>query len=347
LDVSQDAEQAVTAVQNFLTAYNDVLTWIQTRLTEKAVDESKKATLDSDDFRMRWGVLNGSALLRNTKDGLRYRTSRIYAVPFTQRSSSKAIYGAMSQNGIVNPGTFTVTVGTRTLSVAVDPADTLTDIAAKINSPTVNGGEKNPLIVDATENGVTRTTVYAKAVVENGKIRIEAGTDEPVSLSGNAILTALGLNYQYTTLSQIGIKLSSDGTIKTQGQTGELEFDTSVFMTALENNADDVSMVMTNFASEMQTYMDDLLKSSQKEIATGVTAAQGAVAREINAIDSEIQSIDKYLTEFDKRLQNKQEALFKQFSAAETSLAKLIQQANWLASVTAQLSSSGTSSASA
>jgi flagellar capping protein FliD len=89
-----------------------------------------------------------------------------------------------------------------------------------------------------------------------------------------------------------------------------------------------------------------MVKSSQKEVATGITTTQGAVVREKNAIDTEVASINKYLEEFQRRLDAKQASLERQFSAAETSLAKLIEQANWLSTVTAQLAatSSGTSS---
>ncbi|MDR3230943.1 MAG: flagellar filament capping protein FliD, partial [Synergistaceae bacterium] len=184
----------------------------------------------------------------------------------------------------------------------------------------------------------------AKASVVENKLVVSAGTAELVSLGGStSILSALGINYEYMSLSQIGIKLPSMGEMTTQGQTGELDFDTSVFMAALENNADDVAMLMTNFAGQMQTYMDDMIKSAQKEVYSGVTAAQGAVMREINAIDTEIATIDKYLEEFSRRLAAKEESLYAQFSAAEVNLSKLMQQAAWLESVTAQLQASSSS----
>jgi flagellar hook-associated protein 2 len=93
----------------------------------------------------------------------------------------------------------------------------------------------------------------------------------------------------------------------------------------------------------MQTFVDNMIKSSQKEIASGVTSAQGSVIREMNAIDTEIASIDKYLEKFEARLEAKQASLQAQFAAAEVSLSKLMQQATWLESVTAQLQSSSTS----
>ena len=53
LDVSHDVETAVKAIQSFTENYNAVMQWINTRSSEKAVDETKKATLNYDDFRMK------------------------------------------------------------------------------------------------------------------------------------------------------------------------------------------------------------------------------------------------------------------------------------------------------
>ncbi|MDR2180388.1 MAG: flagellar filament capping protein FliD [Synergistaceae bacterium] len=334
MDVSQDAEKAVTAMQTFLTAYNDILSWINTRMTEKEVDASKKATLDSDDFRMKWGLLRGNSLLRDTKNTMRRLTSQTYATGFDARASRNAIYGPMSQNSIVNPGSFTLKAGNLTATIPVRPEDTLEDIANRINSPKIDGTD-NPLYV-VTGKTVTQ---YAKASVKDNKLVLQGGVqDQKIVLGGSShVLSSLGLSYEYNALSQIGLKFASQGEMSPQGQTGELDFDSSVFMTALENNAEDVSMLVTNFAATMQTFVDNTIKASSKEIAIGVTTAQGSVMREMNAIDEEIKSIDKYLANFEKRLLAKQENLYKQFSAAEVNLSKMMQQASWLSSVTAQL----------
>ena len=339
LDVAQDAEKAVTAMQDFLTAYNDVLNWINTRISEKEVDETVKATLNNDDFRMKWGALYGNSLLRDSKNNLRRLTSQIASFPFTSRTSNKDIYGTMAHNGIVNAGSFTITVGARTATITVGPDDTLDTIAAKINSNDPQG-EASQLHYDP--DGREYPTAYAKATVEGGRLTISAGTDRQAMLGGNAVLSALGLNQDFNALSQVGLKLASSGTASTQGQSGELDFDSDAFMKALAKNADDVSSLVTGFASDMQAYLDSMIKSSQKEVATGITTAEGAVVREMNAIDEEIKSINKYLTDFENRLKTKQEGLIKQFAAAETSLAKMLQQASWLSSVTSQLQQSST-----
>jgi flagellar capping protein FliD len=341
LDVSQNAESAVAALQDFLTAYNDVLEWINVRIAEEALDATTAASVESDDYRLKWGLLRGNSLLRSTKNTMRNMTSQAFAALFTERASRSAIYGTMLQNGLSNAGVFTVTAEGRTASVTVEPGDTLSTIAAKINSPQLDG-RNNPLFYDA--NGTAYSTPLAKAAMENNKLVIKSGGSSQVSLGGStAVLSSLGLNYEYSALSQIGIKLASTGTMSDQGLSGELDFDTSVFMSALENNADDVASLVTSFAAQMQTFVSNMITSSQKEVATGVTAAQGAVIREMNAIDTEIASIDKYLETFVTRLEAKQESLRTQFAAAEVSLSKLIQQATWLESVTAQLQSSSSS----
>lgn len=335
MDVSQDAEAAVTALQNFITAYNDVMDWINVRLTEKELDETKKATLDSDDFRMKWGLLAGNSVLRNAKSYMRNLTSRIYTSSFTSRTSGQAVYGTMSSNGLVNPGSFTVTVGARVATIVVNPGDTLADVAAKINNPKIDG-EDNPLFYDA--EGREYPTPYAKAEVVDNKLVITAGTDREVTLGGSSgVLNSLGLSYRYTSLTQIGIGNKSTGSMSTAGINGTLDFDTSDFMAALEDNAEDVSLLVTSFATETQSWLDNMIKSAQVDVTSGVTTAQGAVVREMNAIDAEIKSIDKYLAEFEARLKVKQEGLYAQFAAAEVNLSKLMQQASWLSSVTAQL----------
>ncbi|MDR1731385.1 MAG: flagellar filament capping protein FliD [Synergistaceae bacterium] len=344
LDVSQDAETAVTAIQSFLTAYNETLSWIDTRMTEKELDETKKATVDSDDFRLKWGLLNGNSLLRSSKDSMRRITSNIYASPFTTRTARNAVYGTMAQNGFSGSSIMTVTVGARTASITVEPGDTLQSIAAKINSPQING-QNNPLFYDA--EGREYPIPFAKAEVVDNRLVISAGTEREVTLGGSStLLNTLGIGYEYSALSQVGIKYASTGQMSDQSKSGALDFDTSVFMAALEDNSEDVAMLMTNFAETMQTWLDDMIKSSQKEVTTGVTTAQGAVVREMNAIDTEIASIDEYLEKFTERLLAKQTALQTQFAAAETNLAKLMQQASWLASVTSQLSANTASNSS-
>ncbi|MBQ4431259.1 MAG: flagellar filament capping protein FliD, partial [Synergistaceae bacterium] len=71
LDIYHDAEKAIEAITTFKDSYNDLMTWMNTRMSESQLDEDTAATVDSDDFRMRWGLLHGNALLRQTKSTMR------------------------------------------------------------------------------------------------------------------------------------------------------------------------------------------------------------------------------------------------------------------------------------
>ncbi|GHV44134.1 hypothetical protein FACS1894204_00750 [Synergistales bacterium] len=337
LDVEQDAEAAVTAVQNFLTAYNDIMSWINVRETEKQLDETTKSTIDSDDFRMKWGLLRSNPMLRTTKESLRRLTSQIYSPTFTSRTSRRSVYGDMGLNGLMADRTITISAGSsRVLSVQVTPADMLSDIVAKINSNTTDIGYPNPL-KDYDANG-NPTIPYVTAKIENGQIVLTANQGISAYLGGSTeALSAMSINYSYNTLSQIGIKLKSTGEMSEQGKTGELDFDTNAFMSALANNADDVANLMTTFAAQTQKYIDNTIKTSQAEIGVGVVAVQGSLAREMNAIDDEIKRIDNYLADFSRRQTEKEAKLRSQFAASETLLAKYMEQANWLSSVVTQL----------
>ena len=102
-------------------------------------------------------------------------------------------------------------------------------------------------------------------------------------------------------------------------------------------NPEDVAILMNAFATQMDTYLTDMVAGFQTEVAPGVVTTRGAVPREMNFIDEQIRSIDRYLGELDSRLQRREQALHSQFSQAEVAMSRLLQQAQWLASVTAQL----------
>ena len=162
---------------------------------------------------------------------------------------------------------------------------------------------------------------------------IDAGTDRQVQVSGAPVLKALGMDYTYTGLYQMGFKTTS----RDHGKSGELEFSSKDYMKAMTKNAEEATDVMLAFAKDMQTFADGMLRSSAASGDSGKGAAKGAVVRTIDGIDTEIKSINKYLKTFEQRLQKKKETLFKRFSEAERNLSKLMQQASWLNSVTAQL----------
>ncbi len=324
LDISHDAEKAVTSIQSFVDSYNDLMSWMNTRMSEKQVDEDTKATIDSDDFRMRWGLLHGNSLLRNTKSQMRSLTSQNFTFSFTQRKSSEEVYGPMSFNGLRTSSTLRLRIGTKYVDVTIDPTDTLETIVKKISDDT-KGGAMNDIYYD--DNGEKLKTPLLKAVVENDRLVIQSSSNDEITMSGSAAMNALKMNYTYKGLYQIGIESTSDD----YGKSGELVFDESEFMEALEDNPDEVQALMLKFVGNFDTWIKSMLSSS----SSGETS--GTLTREIENIQSQIDNINEYLENYQERLDRMEESLRTRYANTETQFSKLSQQANSIAAILNQL----------
>ncbi|MBQ6981092.1 MAG: flagellar filament capping protein FliD [Synergistaceae bacterium] len=329
LDISHDAEKAVTSIQSFVDNYNDLMSWMNTRMSEKEVDEDTKATIDSDDFRMRWGLLHGNSLLRNTKSQMRSLTSQNFTFSFTQRKSSEEVYGPMSFNGLRTSSTLRLRIGTKYVDVTIDPTDTLETIVKKISDDT-KGGAMNDIYYD--DNGEKLKTPLLKALVENDKLVIQSSSNDEITMSGSAAMNALKMNYTYKGLYQIGLESTSDD----YGKSGELVFDESEFMEALEDNPDEVQALMLKFVGNFDTWIKSMLNSS----ASGETS--GTLTREIENIQTRIDSINEYLENYQERLDRMEESLRTRYANTETQFSKLSQQANSIAAILNQLNGTAT-----
>ena len=336
MDIYHDAEKAVEAITTFKDGYNDLMTWMNTRMTESQLDENTAATVDSDDFRMRWGLLHGNSLLRNTKSQMRNIMAQNFTYYFSTRTSASEIYGTMANNGLTNSATLRMRIGSTYCDLSILPTHSLQDIVDMINDST-NPAMRNNFY---DENGNLREQQLIKASISEDKLVISSTGDDTITLSGTQAMNALKLNYTYKGLFQVGLATTSTD----YGKSGELEFDESKFMEALEDNPDEVQEMMLMFASNMDTWLKSMLTSS----ASGETS--GTLTRQIEDIDTQIKSIDEYLEKYQERLDRQEEALRTKFAAAEQSISRLSQQASSIAAILNQLngynSGSSTSSSS-
>ena len=166
--------------------------------------------------------------------------------------------------------------------------------------------------------------VNDKLVIKQGT----TGTDE-ISLSGSTAMNLLNLNYEYKGLYQIGLETTSDN----YGISGELEFDSTVFTEALEENPEEAQQLMMSFAKQMDTQMKKMLQSSG--------GLSGTLTQEITNIESQITNIDEYLQKFQDRLDRQEESLRSKYAAAEERISKLSQQASSIAGILSQMSGGG------
>ncbi len=325
LDIYHDAEKAIEAITTFKDNYNDLMTWMNTRMTESEVDKDTASTIDSDDFRMRWGLLHGNSLLRNTKSAMRNLTAQTFTYSFTQNTSSAEIYGTMANNGLRNDSTLRMRIGSTYMDLTVSPSHMLQDVVDMINDST-NVQMYNNFY---DENGKLREQPLIKASVSDDKLVLASTSSDTITLSGTSAMKALKMNYTYTGLFQLGLATTSTD----YGKSGELEFDESKFMEALEDNSDETQELMLMFANSMDSWVKSMLTSS----ATGAT--KGTLSRQIDDLDTQIKSIDEYLERYQERLDRQEESLRKRFAAAEQNIAELSQQAASIASILSMMNS--------
>lgn len=327
MDVSHDAEKAVESIQTFVDNYNSLMSWMNTRMTESQVDEDTAATIDSDDFRMRWGLLHGNSLLRNTKSQMRDITAQNFTYSFTSRSSSDEIYGSMAYNGLKTDSTLRLRINSTYVDVPVLRTDTLQDIVDKI-SDSSNPAMRNIFYGD---DGQLLTDPLIKAKIEGDKLVISSSSNSEITMSGTAAMNALKMNYTYKGVYQLGIATTSTD----YGKSGELEFDTEKFMTALEDNPDEVQALMLKYASAMDTWTKSMLNTS----SSGATS--GTLTRQIEDLESQISNIDEYLEKYQERLDRMEENLRTKYAAAEQRISKLSQQASAISGILQQLAGNG------
>lgn len=311
MDITLDAQNAVEGVQEFVGAYNEIMDWINIRLSEETVKDPKS------DFERKWGLLHGDSMLWQAKSQLRSLVATPLNVSFTSRTSNQLYrqFGPLTSNDyeavIRNDTSFTLYHGGKQATIDVKVTDTWDTLAAKINSAVDNdSGEAMGL----------------KASVTEGRLTLSGKEGVTVADPGN-FLSRTGLR-TVTQASQIGV-FTEEADF---GKSGKLEFSTDDLMAALTANPNQVAEFASQLMGKLDTFIGDMADASTVQVGTTV-AVKGKVAGQIQTWQSEISNLDKRISDFQARLEQKRMRLLTQFSAAETNLAKLNEQLSWLTSV--------------
>jgi flagellar hook-associated protein 2 len=311
MDITLDAQNAVEGVQEFVTAYNEIMDWINIRLSEETVKEPKS------DFERKWGLLHGDSMLWQAKSQLRSLVVTPLNVSFTSRTSNQLYrqFGPLTSNDyeavIRNDTSFTLYHGGKQATIDVKVTDTWDTLAAKINSAVDDdSGEAMGL----------------KASVTEGRLTLSGKEGVTVADPGN-FLSRTGLR-TVSQASQIGI-FTEEANF---GKSGKLDFSTDDLMAALTADPNQVAEFASQLMGKLDVFIGDMVDATTVQVGTTV-AVKGKVAGQIQTWQSEISNLDKRISDFQARLEQKRMRLLAQFSAAETNLAKLNEQLSWLASV--------------
>ena len=331
MDIVQDAEDTVTAIDEFVTAYNDVMEWINTRLSESEVEEESTDDEDetvatSEEFRTNYGLLHGDSLLWQAKSQLRLLMMNPVSSSFSTKTGSE-VYGTIGDEGLTEDGVFHITIDDVDATIDIKTTDSLSDIAARINSATE---------FNYDSDGTALTTPLLTASVSSNKLVITAATGSTFTLKDTSdALQYLGLDSSYTTLSQLGFTTDSED----YGKSGVLEFDEDTFMSALEDNSVDVAATMTTLMKSMATLMTNMVSATTQTVGSA-TYPEGKITSRIQTYEDRIDYLEERISDYESILELKMNALKKKYSNAETRLAELSEQASWLSSTLSALSGS-------
>lgn len=335
LDITQDAEKAVTAIQDFVTAYNNVMDWINIKSEEKPFnysDTNKNRNLTetkpTTDLERRRGLLRGDSNLRQTKGTLRGLSTNPMPLIYNTTTGSRAS-GTMSERGLTDPsGNYNlyITINGIRGEIPVSSTDTIQDVATKINT-------HEPFLKDSNGKAYSPPLIIASS--SDSKLSLKAPVGKTFQISGDSeVLSATGLKNDFSLLSEIGLSTES----LDFGKSGRLQFDAEKFMKALEKNSEDVGNIMVSFANRMDSEINDMVSSIQTEVG-GTVAIKGGLPSQQKAWQSQIDALNKRITDHEKRLTMRQQSLYKQYANMEQNMSKLSAQSSWLASISSALSS--------
>ncbi len=146
----------------------------------------------------------------------------------------------------------------------------------------------------------------------------------------------------YKNFSQIGIMTTSSD----YGKSGKLEIDETKLRAALEANPDEVAKLFVNnedmdgdgkitwqekgVIARLDSQMEYLTSTASKTIG-GVTVKAGVIQARIDYESRVISDLTDKIAAYEERLEKREASLYKQFTAMETALSDLQNQATWLA----------------
>lgn len=130
-------------------------------------------------------------------------------------------------------------------------------------------------------------------------------------------LSTLNLHFDTgsTQLSTFGISTTSDDF----GKSGLIDFDSDKFFNAIVEDSDRVSNVMLSFMESIDKYIGNLVDSSNQVIG-GNIVTKGRFQATYNRIDNQISDLQERIKNLERNLEDKQNALYKQYSDMEQSI---------------------------
>ncbi|MDR3354603.1 MAG: flagellar filament capping protein FliD [Synergistaceae bacterium] len=193
MNITQDASGAIEAMEKFVEAYNNVMTLINDRLSEKynkntidtEDDYLQSLMADSENSKTVFGVLYGDQLLWNIKNQLRTMITN----PVSTLSNALRSRKVQHPDAAINmEGAFYINSGGNVSRIDVAPTDTLEDIQRKLKFNTgINGTVVNSGGVTSVQS--LKASMGLDVTISNGQLVIKKPSSTKTTETYNDTLT--------------------------------------------------------------------------------------------------------------------------------------------------------------
>jgi flagellar capping protein FliD len=140
------------------------------------------------------------------------------------------------------------------------------------------------------------------------------------TISGGDDIKTLGFHVDSSKsqLSSFGLKTTEED----YGKSGLLVFDSDALFSAMSTDGNNTSNTMTSFFRGLDTYIGNLVDSSQVLVA-GTAVTKGRIAGAMLSIDVEVETLNSQITKLERQLAERQTSMYKQYSNMELAIQKL------------------------
>jgi flagellar hook-associated protein 2 len=208
--------------------------------------------------------------------------------------------------------------------VTFTATDTASNVTVTVAPDPGSIADKMQALIDAANGALTQigtSTAYNPSAKTGGPL---SGDYTVRQLQANIMSGVSNGASDYGSFKQFGVQLDS---------TGKLKFDKSAFLDAY---AKDPVGVQTATADGFAKAMEDIADKATNSTTGSLTTA-------IQSRNTQVKELNDRISDWDVRLDARQNALQRQYSALEVALGKLKNQSTWLAGQLAGLSTSSSS----
>jgi flagellar hook-associated protein 2 len=177
---------------------------------------------------------------------------------------------------------------------------------------------------------------YAPGALSYSFIEDTGPTNSEIAKGCND-LSFLNLHHDASKLSLSNLGITTESL--DYGKSGYIEFDSEKFLAMMESDPDIAGGAMLSFMRDFDTYIGNLVDSSQTLVA-GQIVTKGRIATALKTIDSEQTTLNDRITKLNNQLEEKQTALYKQYSDMEVAIQKLNAQMSSLSSYLSNMKAS-------